>query len=309
MQARGFFFLMLLLLALNGCGLISQGFHQNLTLRTNPEGAHVTFRGLDAEAPAAVSVRRRSLGYFVYRAEKEGFQPACQVINCATPRWLKVVDSIPLALPLLLDVALGTLANCTPEPSLTLEPLQPGAVPFTIQASDDQLIRDYAHGGNACQHPYLHDPAFAKAAERIVVTAGNLQQRYQVLGPLDFGRRGGDWVSAFTIGAASSGTAFSYTQVTRSFYQATPGEVNELVRRRALFLYGASVDAVINVAYQTNPRHDVNATGLAVRFVDDVPSGEGNVAARLSELKRLREEGLISDQEYQGRRREILGEL
>jgi uridine kinase len=48
---------------------------------------------------------------------------------------------------------------------------------------------------------------------------------------------------------------------------------------------------------------------LAVRFVDTDSSGKGTVTARLEELRKLREGGLISDDEYQRRRREILSEL
>ena len=41
---------------------------------------------------------------------------------------------------------------------------------------------------------------------------------------------------------------------------------NESLRREALMKYGTEVGAVINVDYMTNPKNDVSATGLAVRF-------------------------------------------
>jgi len=291
-------------LMVNGCGLVFQGTRQNLALITEPAGADAVFRRTKAVTPATASVSRRSLGYFVYRASKDGYHPACKVIECGTPRWVKVLDSIPAAIPLLVDLAFGALSNCEPT-SLSLDSVRPGDVAFGLP-TDEDIVRARGQNFDLCQHPYLYDPAFATDASRILVTAGGLQRGYEELGAVDFGRMGGDWISWVTI---PIGTQFTYTHISRSFSQATPGEVNELLRRRALRLYGNRVDAVINVAYQANPRHDVYATGLAVHFVAPKRSGSTSAEWRLEELKRLLEKGLITEHEYQERRAVILRDL
>jgi len=283
-----------------GCGLVFQGFTQDVDLITHPPGAHVTFRSREATTPATLAVSRRFFGYATLRAEKEGHYSGCQIVSCATPTWIKVLDSLPAAVPLALDAALGTLGNCEPS-SMALDPLPPGGVSFKLPG-DGQLVSTFLrYRLDMCRHPYLYDPDFAKSAARILVTAGGLQRHYEELGAVDFGQAGADSISGVTVAFAG----FASTQVTRTFSQATPAEVNELLRRRALRLYGDRVDAVINVAYETNPRHDVFGTGLAVRFV--AGGGEPlDIAARLEELERLRDRGLVTETEFNELRGDLL---
>src|SRR6266850_845598 len=95
-----------------GCGLVFQGTTQQILLSTQPPGAHVHFRSQDVTSPATVTVRRRFFGEAVLKADAPHYYPACQVVDCGTPKWIKVLDSLPAAIPLLIDVAAGTLGNC-----------------------------------------------------------------------------------------------------------------------------------------------------------------------------------------------------
>jgi hypothetical protein len=83
------------------------------------------------------------------------------------------------------------------------------------------------------------------------------------------------WVSSRTADTSRSsalgGIAVSHSE--HLFSQVDPTTMNEILKRVALYKYGHAVDAVINVNDQTNPRHDVAATGLAINFTQaDVAS-------------------------------------
>ena len=68
--------------------------------------------------------------------------------------------------------------------------------------------------------------------------------------------------------------------------------------------------AVINVAYETNPRNDVFGTGLAVQFATgDSARPSGSTEGKLEDLTRAREKGLISEDEYRAVRTKLLREF
>ena len=187
---------------------------------------------------------------------------------------------------------------------MQLEPKAPGAIDYDLP-SDDEIRTAFRLSRltfDPCQHAYLYDKRFGERAEHIIVTAGSLDRSYEILGSVDFGKEGVNCFQSFAI--STGGVAFGNTQ--HLFAQATPAEINALLRRRALRLYGDQVDAVINVAYQTNPRNDVNATGLAVHFIGKVAGDPQDAQRRLEELKKLLDAGLISESEYQTKRKEIL---
>lgn len=204
-------------------------------------------------------------------------------------------------------LAAGALGNCN-VPTLVLLRKGPDSVDFNLP-SDEVVTQAFQNRRvDLCEHSYLYDRAFAERASDIIVTAGDLLRPPEELGSVDFGRTGGDWINWTTI---AIGRNFAHTRVTRRFLKATPKEINELLRRRALFLYGTKVDAVINVAYQGNPRNDVFATGLAVRFTGEAAARNprGGVESGLEELKRLLDKGLITEPEYRQRREEVLRPL
>jgi hypothetical protein len=288
-----------------GCGLVFQGTTQELLLSTQPPGARVHFQSQDVTSPATITVRRRFRDEAVLKAEADRYYPACQVVDCGAPKWIKVLDSIPAAIPLLIDVAFGTLGSCDVS-SLRLEPLPEEGVQFTIP-DDSILLSSYRRNFDICRYPYFFDPEFTRKASRIVVTAGGLQRAYKELGPVDFGREGSDVTQWTGIVVANVGV----TEGVRTFSKATPAEINEILRRHALRLYGEAVDAVSNVAYETNPKNDVFGTGLAVHFTNqeaDGTAGAVGIGSRLEDLIRARDKGLISPDEYNALRKKRMRE-
>lgn len=289
-------------LMLNGCGLVFQGTNQTIPLLTEPPGATIHFgENVARTSPDTVTIPRRGEACRVFRASKEGYRPACQLVDCAPPRWIKTLDSIPAALPLAIDAAFGTMQNCDVGP-LKLEKLEPGAVDYSLP-SDADIIEVYRLTRiDWCGMPYLHDNAFVKRAAPIVVTAGPLQRPYRELGTVEIGKSGFDVTRGYTI---DSGVGVAISRAERRFSKATPSEVDALLRVQALRLYGDKVNAVINVTYQSNPSNDVFGTGLAVQFTGST----GSVDARLREIGRLRDEGLIDGKEYDQKRAAILDAL
>jgi len=283
----------------SGCGLIFQGTSQTFHLTTQPEGATVQFHDKTTLSPATFTLSRRVRGLQRYRASKEGYHPACRLNDCGPPRWIRVWDSIPAAIPLLVDLAVGTLGNCDDQ-ALTLEPVRPGDVPFELP-TDSQITNEEGAAEAACLFPYLYDQGFAAKAERIIVSSGPLQQPYELLGNVDFGKLGFDR----TEGGAVAFRNFGFAWARRTFSKAPPAEVNALLRKRALYQYGERADALINVNYQTDPANNVFATAVAVHFTE-VGSQPGSATARLSELEKLHKNGLIDQREYEQKRAEIL---
>ncbi len=285
----------------SGCGLGFQGTSQTIHLTTQPEGATIQFHDRKAVSPATFTFSRRIFGEEIYRADKEGYHPACRVNACGPPRWIKIVDSIPAAIPLAIDAAVGALGNCD-DAALTLEPIRPGDTTFDLP-SDAQLLANGGQDGAAiCAFPYLYDERFAAKAERIVVSTGDLQRPYELIGNVDFGKLGFDRTDARAV--ALKGFVLAWAR--RTFSKAPPAEINSLMRKRALREYGDRVDALINVNYQSDPANNVFATAVAVHFTDKEPHAAVAASTRLGELEELRKEGLIDQREYEQKRAEIL---
>jgi hypothetical protein len=282
----------------SGCGLVFQGASQTIRLTTQPEGATIEFRDSKAVSPATLTFSRRVRDEEIYWASKEGYRPACRVNDCGPPRWIKVLDSIPAAIPLLVDLAAGTLGNCD-DIALALDPLRAGDVPFALPSAD-QIPHEEGAAQGACLFPYLYDSGFAARAERIIVSTGPLQQPHELLGNVDFGRLGFDKTESHAF--ALRGFAFAWARLT--FSKAAPAEINALLRKRALYQYGERVDALINVNYQSDPANSVFATAVAVHFSEK--GAASTVSSRLKELEGLRRDGLIGNHEYEEKRAEIL---
>jgi hypothetical protein len=170
-----------------------------------------------------------------------------------------------------------------------------------VRPSDDQIPPDEWAAQAACLFPYLYDPSFAAKAERIVVSAGPLQQPHELLGNVDFGKLGFDR----TEGGAIAVRGFAFAWARRTFSKATPAEINALLRKRALYQYGERVDALINVGYQSDPANNVFATAVAVHFTEGAPQ-PSSATTRLNELEKLHKSGLIDQREYEQKRAEIL---
>lgn len=146
----------------------------------------------------------------------------------------------------------------------------------------------------------------------IVVTAGPISQPYEVLGEVHVNTRGminfgsalNDALFRSPLAVAAGGrTPVAHTE-----------QMNKFLKEKAREQYGNKVDAIINTTYNTDHDGDVFASGLAVHFVEQKPPETQQQAAppgrhledRLKELKDLREKGLISVEEYNQKRQELL---
>lgn len=144
-----------------------------------------------------------------------------------------MLDSIPAAIPLLIDLAAGTLGNCV-DTTLTLEPIRAGEFAYDLPSDADILANP-----GMCLFPYSYDQRFGAQAERIIVSTGDLQQRYDIVGNVDFGRLGFDRTDAGAVAFRGFILAWAH----RTFSKATPAEINTLLRKQALHQYGNRVDA------------------------------------------------------------------
>jgi hypothetical protein len=122
----------------SGCGLVFNGRTQLVTVRTNPPGAVVSVDGWDTVSPGTVTLSRKR-SWVVARAALDGYQPACQVIGAPRNKVFIVLDSIPLAIPLLIDMQTGTLREFPEDVRFTLEPVDPGQNPRRLPP-DDQIL-------------------------------------------------------------------------------------------------------------------------------------------------------------------------
>lgn len=153
---------LLLCCTVSGCGLIFNGRTQTVMIRSVPSGAVASFAGHEVITPGEVTVSRK-FSKTVLRAEKDHYQPECQVVRAPRNFLYFILDIIPAGLPLLVDIAADTLRQFPDEIYLTLEPLSPGATPRTLPP--DQAVLDaWDRSGtrvNLC-NPYLEDTRRSK---------------------------------------------------------------------------------------------------------------------------------------------------
>ena len=287
-----------------GCGVVYQGTTQQLTVTSEPAGAEFAFSNQTGTTPSTLTLARRRLDWTVYRVAQAGYQPACAIVYCGTPRWIRIADSIPLAIPLLIDVAAGTLFNCEQPPALQLQPLPPTGVAYQLPSDHQVMDALRRHRLDMCAEPYLYDGTFTRTAERIAVSANAVDASYIELGPVSIGQVGNRVVTALPLGEG-----FATAGAQQLYGLTATDDLTNMLQSRALFEYGDAVDAIINVAYQTNARGDVYASGVAVQYAargGDTTAPSGSAAERLRTLRDLFHNGDISEAEYDRKREEIL---
>jgi hypothetical protein len=87
------------------CGLVFQGRQQTVTVETTPLGRSVLLRGERLTTPATVQLDRTSSPLTIRGAEGS----TCKLVIPYRNPLFVTLDSIPLALPLLVDLAAGSL--------------------------------------------------------------------------------------------------------------------------------------------------------------------------------------------------------
>lgn len=144
------------------------------------------------------------------------------------------------------------------------------------------------------------------------MTAGQLSQPYKVLGSVH-----ADTVGLVNVGSVVSDALFRGRLAAniQATPKASPPRINEMLQARAIKQFGfGEVDAIINVTYRTDPNGDVYADGIAVQFPWQAPSSMPAPVAqtpgeRLQTLKNLLDKGLITHDQYEKKRADILKEL
>ena len=302
----------ILALLQSSCGLI-QGTTQRILISSTPTGAAlevVSRNGIrTGVAPAELEVSRRRTRVAVVRASKDGYRSACNLLQVKKDAGLIALDSIPAAVPLLIDLMFGTLPGHYPnEVDVPLQPLPPNYVD-TLPPASAILAAYQANGTNYCDPPRALKAAmdirsrFAKRAAEIVVSAGDLARPYEIVGRVDVNAAGTDYFvwSYWRVGN------FANFQFHRFQYKEDPATMNDILIFKAFEKYGDTFDAILNVHYEDMPGNAVSAGGIAVRFTK--ASQTGTLEERLRELRNALQKQLITQDEYDRKRAEILNGL
>ncbi len=151
-----------------------------------------------------------------------------------------------------------------------------------------------------------------KPLRDVIVTAGTISQPHRILGMVSVDTTN---VVRVDLGRAVVG-AITGTRTTKlpSTPDASLSEMYERLRRRAREVYGFNADGVINATYHVEPDGDTFAEGVAVEFVEGqerepLNSARSPINDRLRTLERLREDGLINEDEFSRKKAQILDEL
>lgn len=144
---------------------------------------------------------------------------------------------------------------------------------------------------------------------KVIITTGSLSQQYETLGTVE--------ANTTDIGLSTSDLydVLFRPKIARAIQGSSPklstSQMDERLRSAARQKYGGKADAVINVTYRTNYDGDVFASGLAVHFTESQPTPAAttqgpNLEQKLTELKSLREKGLVTPDEYYEKRGKLL---
>ncbi len=219
------------------------------------------------------------------------------------------LDIIPAALPLLLDLMIKTWppGDYPKSVDLALEPLPQGWVDVLPSATAILDAFDIAQV-NFC------DPSaelkgwmrirsqYANRATRIIATSGDLSRPYDVVGRVDVSAEGTNyWVfNYWRFGSLGTFDLRHYE------YKEDPAAMNEMLKFRAFEKFGDTFDAILNVHYESMPHNSVSAGGVAVRFTGSEASAHQGNEERLKEIRNLLDKGLITNEQYEQKRADIL---
>lgn len=149
--------LMICTTLLPGCGLILLGTTQPIRVDSAPTQALATFDGQQMTTPADAVVRRRD-AVLVLRASKSGYQPTCMIVEGRMNHLATTVDSIPAAIPLLIDAIAGSLREYPPYVQITLRSSLPFQEP-TVLPSDEEVVHAWrTEHRDLCRERALYRP-------------------------------------------------------------------------------------------------------------------------------------------------------
>lgn len=291
----------------SACGLLVQGTYQRVPVTTVPSAALASAQAESTLTPGTLTVRRRSSGSPFVRIQKEGFYSTCRFLQWQKSKGLIALDSIPLAIPLLIDLAFGAMPGSFQEVHANLDEIPPGYA--DIVQSDEQILGAWANRIDMCDlAPETAEwmrlkSRFGEQAKTIIAVASDMSKGYEILGQIDARAKGTSWW-AFNAWAVSGFGGFNFKRFTNKESHVA---LNEILKLKAIAQYGDRVNAVVNVQYEDLPGYDVSATGLAVQFVDRTGgTSSRSASARLRQLDQLFDEGAITRTEYERKRAEVL---
>ncbi|MEO8602827.1 MAG: SHOCT domain-containing protein [bacterium] len=296
---------------MSGCGLIIQGREQPLRISSAPVGASVSFDNQGLATPADLTIPRRASRSLI-RIKKDGYYSVCQFLEWKSDPLLITLDSIPAAIPLLIDLSFHAFPGQNRDVNVALDPIPPGYV--DVLPSDQEVLDAIKNRGvDLCNPPPEALPwirlrsRFGNQTTKVIAMEGEPSRPYVTLGQVDAAARGTSWwtVNLWSVGGFGTFGFKSYQ------HKESHAGMNEFLKLKSLELFGDKVDAVVDIKYEDLPGNDVSGTGVAVHFTGEAAAGtpEGTPAARLAELKKLLATGAISRSEYEKKRQAILNGL
>ncbi len=287
-----------------------QGRYQKVRISSTPSDATALVGDKEVQTAATIDVRRKADTKIV-QVHKDGYYSACRLMDWETNHFLMTLDSIPAAIPLLIDLAAGSRPGSYPDINVHLDAI-PAGYPDVPLPDEHTLLEAWERQVDLCNLPsdtvqmIRLKTRYASELKRLVAQSGDTSRPYQVLGQIDVRTKGlNAWT--FNMWQVYGFGNFSFKRYERKESHAG---MNELLKLKALELFSEQVNAIIHVDYEDLPDNDVSATGVAIHFVDGVePTKERSTSDRLLELKDLRDKGVISPKEYEKKRSDILNGL
>jgi hypothetical protein len=295
-----------------GCGLLLQGREQPLRISSVPPGARVSIDGDTFQTPAQITIPRRSSDSLV-RVHKDDYYSACSQLEWESDPLLVTLDSIPLAIPLVIDLVNRTLPGYIRDINVPLDAIPPGYP--DINPSDEEIRQALDDRDiDLCDPPPQVVPwirlrsRFGSEMAQVIAIQGKPTRSYETLGQVEVRVKGVDWWSINVFAELYGFPTLFYTSYN---YTESQAGVNAMLKLKAVAQFGGPVDAVVDIRYDDLPGYDVSGTGVAVHFTDQgEPTQQPHSASeRLGELKRLLNSGTISRSEYEQKRKAILNGL
>jgi hypothetical protein len=293
-----------------GCGLM-QGTTQRVLVSSSPAGAQLEALSRNGSrtgtAPTELAVSRRRTRVAVVRASKDGYRSACRLLKVQRDHTLMLLDGLPAAVPLLIDLIFGTLPGSYPnDVDIPLQPLPAGHVDVlpptsAILAAYQGNGTDYCDPTTPLKIAMDIRSKYANRVGKILVSAGDLSRPYDIVGRVDVNAVGNDYFvwNYWRVGN------FSNFELRHFQYKEDPATMNEMLAFKGFEKYGDGFDAILNVHYEDMPGNDVSAGGVAVRFANPAQP-QASLESRLRELRDALDRELITHDEYDRKRAEVL---
>jgi len=278
------------LLAATGCGLVLQGRYQRVRVSSTPGGATASLGTDTLATPATFDVRRHP-ETMLLSIKRDAYYSACRFMAWEANLGFLLMDGQSVV-PLLIDSIAATTPGEYQDIDVVLDPIPDGYPDVPLP---DELLRDaWLHGVDLCYLPkeaiyWVRLKArFGDETMRVVASPDDSSRPYAVLAQVDVRFKGTDqWALGFGptqsgirswyhdwfwgSGAPSHETQSGFAVARQHEHTEPHADIDELLKLKALALFGDKVDALLKVQHQELPANGAAATGLAVHFHEQAP--------------------------------------